>query len=77
MWTVIQHSNTEMMEEYLPIIQNAVNEKGLDEGALKMTIDRYYGLKYGFHVFGSKTGFGLELADDKMKKEIELKYGIE
>lgn len=77
MWAVIQHSNTEMMAEYLPIIQEAVKEKELDEGPLKMTIDRYYGLKYGFQIFGSQSGFGFELANEKKRKEIKLKYGIQ
>jgi len=77
MWAVIQHSNTEMLSEYLPIIQKAVKEKELDEVPLKMMIDRYYGLTYGYQIFGSQSGFGFELADEKKKKEIKLKYGIE
>ena len=77
MWAVIQHSDTEMMAEYLPIIQKAVKENELDVVPFKMLIDRYYGLKYGYQVFGSQSGFGFELADDKKRKEIELKYGIE
>lgn len=77
MWAVIQHSNVEMMEKYLPIIKRAVQEKELDVGPLKMLIDRFYGLKYGYQIFGSQGGFGFELADDKKRKELELKYGIE
>lgn len=77
MWAVIQHSNTEMMSEYLPIIQIAVKEKELDEAPLKMMIDRYYGLTYGYQFFGSQSGFGFELADEKKRNEIKLKYGIE
>lgn len=77
MWAVIQHSNIEMMAEYLPIIQKAVKEKQLNVGQFKMLIDRYYGLKYGYQIFGSQSGFGFELANDKRRKEIELKYGIE
>ena len=42
-----------------------------------MLIDRFYGSKYGYQVFGSQSGFGFELADDKKRKEIEIKYGIE
>lgn len=76
MWAVIQHSNTEMMAKYLPIIQKAVEEKEIDIIPFKMLIDRFYGLKYGYQVFGSQSGFGLKLADDKKRKEIELKYGI-
>lgn len=77
MWAVIQHSNIEMMAKYLPIIQKAVKEKELDVVPFKMLIDRFYGLKYGYQIFGSQSGFGFELADDKKRKEIELKYGIE
>lgn len=77
MWAVIQHSNTEMMAEYLPIIQKAVQEKELNVVPLKMLIDRFYGLKYGYQIFGSQSGFGFDLVDDKRRKEIELKYGIE
>ena len=77
MWAVIQHSNIEMISNYLPIIQKAVKEKELNEGPLKMMIDRYYGLTYGYQIFGSQNGFGFELADEKTRKEIKFKYGIE
>lgn len=77
MWAVIQHSNIEMISNYLPIIQKAVKEKELNEGPLKMMIDRYYGLKYGHQIFGSQNGFGFELFDEKTRKKIKLKYGIE
>ena len=76
MWAVIQHSNTEMMAEYLSVIQKAVKENELDVVPFKMLIDRFYGLKYGYQIFGSQSGFGFELADDKKRKEIKLKYGI-
>ncbi len=77
MWTVIQHSNVEMMETYLPVIQKAVQQEELSVGPLKMLIDRFYGLKYGYQVFGTQSGFGFELADEKTKSTIESKYGIE
>lgn len=77
MWAVIQHSNVEMMEKYLPIVQKAVFKKELDLAPFKMLIDRYYGFKYGYQVFGSQSGFGFKLADDKKRKEIELKYRID
>ena len=77
MWSVIQHSTVDMMEKYLPIIQKAVEEKELEIVPFKMLIDRFYGLKYGYQIFGSQIGFGFKLADDKKRKEIELKYGIE
>lgn len=77
MWAVIQHSDVEMMERYLPIVQKAVSKKELDLTPFKMLIDRYYGFKYGYQIFGSQSGFGFKLADDKKRKEIELKYGID
>ncbi|MFK7782093.1 MAG: hypothetical protein AB8B90_07045, partial [Psychroserpens sp.] len=57
MWLVIQHSNVEMMEKYLPIVHRAVQNNELGKGPLKMLIDRFYGLKYGYQVFGSQSGF--------------------
>ena len=77
MWAVIQHSNVEMMEKYLPVIQEAVKNGELKVVPLKMLIDRYYGLKYGYQVFGSQSGFGFKQADEKKKAEIERKFGIE
>jgi len=77
MWSVIQHSNPEMMERYLPVVHKAVENKELDVVPLKMMIDRFYGLKYGYQIFGSQNGFGFKMADEKKRKEIELEYGIE
>lgn len=77
MWTVVQHSNVDMMEKYLPFFQKAVKEKELDLVPFKMLIDRYYGLKYGFQIFGSQSGFGFELADEETRKKIIEKYNIE
>ncbi|WP_232123756.1 hypothetical protein [Tenacibaculum finnmarkense] len=77
LWSVIQHSNPEMMTEYLPIIKKAVEQDELGVTPFKMLIDRLYGLKYGFQIFGTQQGFGFELASDKKRKEIELQYGIE
>jgi hypothetical protein len=77
MWEVIQHSNLEMMERYLLFIHKAVENNELGIMPFKMLIDRFYGLKYGYQIFGSQNGFGFEMADEKTRKEIELKYGIE
>jgi len=77
MFLVIQHSNLKTMENYLPITQKAVKEKELGVVELKMLIDRYYGLTYGYQIFGSQNGFGFELADEKKRIEIEKKYEIE
>jgi hypothetical protein len=78
MWAVIQHSNIDMMERYLPVIKKAVTDKEIEVGPLKMLIDRFYGLKYGYQIFGSQgEGFGFKLADEKTKNEIKIMYGIE
>jgi hypothetical protein len=77
MWSVIQHSNIETMERYLPIVHKAVNEDQLGVVPLKMLIDRYYGLKYGYQIFESQSGFGFDIADEKTRNEIKSKYGIE
>jgi hypothetical protein len=76
MWAVIQHSNVEMMEKYLPVIQEAVKNGELKVVPFKMLIDRYYGLKYGYQIFGTQDGFGFDLANEKKRKEIALKHGI-
>lgn len=76
MWAVVQHSNVEMMEKYLPVIQEAVKNGELKVVPLKMLIDRYYGLKYGYQIYGTQDGFGFDLADEKKRKEISVKYGI-
>lgn len=75
MWAVIQHSNLEMMEKYLPIIQSAVKEKELSVVPFKMLIDRVYYIKSGYQIFGSQTG--VELMDKKTRTEIAKKYGVE
>ncbi len=77
MWSVIQHSNPEMMEKYLPIVHQAVENNELDKTTLKMLIDRFYGLKYGYQVFGSQTGTGYKIANEKTRKKIMKKYGME
>lgn len=78
MWLVIQHSNIEMMGRYLPIIKKAIEDEELDVVPLKMLIDRFYGLKYGYQIFGSQgDGFGFEMADEKTRLEIRKEYGIE
>lgn len=77
MWAVIQHSNVDMMERYLPVVHAAVQKGELELVPLKMLIDRYYGLRYGYQVFGSQSGFGFELADKATRDTIADKYGIE
>ena len=77
MWSVVQHSNPKIMERYLPVIHKATKEQELGITPLKMLIDRLYGLKYGYQIFGSQSGFGFEMADEKTRNEIKEKYGIE
>ncbi|MET2984553.1 hypothetical protein [Aureibaculum conchae] len=76
MWSVIQHSNVKMMEKYLPIVYEAYTKKEIEVVALKMLIDRFYGLKYGYQIFGSQNGFGFEMAEPRKRKEIIEKYKI-
>jgi hypothetical protein len=76
MWSVVQHSSPAMMEKYLPIIHAAVKAGELDVVPLKMLIDRYYGLKYGYQVFGSQVGFDFKVADENTKNGIMKQYGI-
>lgn len=75
MWAVIQHSNIEMMEKYLPIIQNAVKQEELPVAPFKMLIDRVYWINNGHQIFGSQAG--VDLADKKTRMEIAKKYGVE
>lgn len=77
MWAVIQHSNVDMMERYLPIVHQAYLDEELSVVALKLLIDRYYGLKHGYQVFGSQSGFGFEQADEATRANIMQTYQIE
>ena len=78
MWLVIQHSNIEKMEKYLPIIHQAVTEKELGATPLKMLIDRIYCARSGHQPFGSQFG-GEEckISDKKIRAEVEAKYGLD
>jgi len=76
MWSVIQHSHPEMMGRYLPFISKAVEQNELESGPLKMLIDRYYGLSYGYQIFGTQSGFGFELADEVKRSQVIMKYNI-
>lgn len=77
MFLVIQHSNLSMMEKYLPVVHKAVQQGEIPLGTLKMLIDRVYGLKYGYQIFGSQSGFGFATADEKTSQEVKKKYGID
>lgn len=76
MWAVIQHSNQEMMERYLPVVKDAVRSGELsNEAPLKMLIDRVYWLKHGSQIFGSQAG--VDLADEAEIKRVKRAYGLE
>ena len=77
MWAVIQHSNVNTMEKYLPIVHKAVTEYETNATLLKMLTYRLFGLKYGYQVFGSQSEFEFELADEQTAKTICEKYGLE
>lgn len=75
MWAVIQHSELEQQEFYLPVVHKAVQDGDLKSGPLGMLIDRIYIRKYGYQIFGSQSGGNL--ADDETIKEVKLKYGLD
>lgn len=74
MWLVIQHSNLEMMEKYLPIIQVAFENKEIDIVPFKMLIDRIYTQKENYQIFGSQVG--VEQANEKIRQEVIKKYKL-
>ncbi|MEM9544904.1 MAG: hypothetical protein AAGA77_02980 [Bacteroidota bacterium] len=76
MWAVIQHSSLEMMEKYLPIVKEAAHNGNLSVESLKMLIDRFYGLKYGYQFFNTQLGFGFKKADANQITEIKRKFGL-
>jgi len=74
MWAVIQHSNIEMMEQYLPVIAKAVEKGEIHVTPLKMLIDRIYGITEGFQIFGSQLG--IEIGPESTCESIRKRYGI-
>ena len=75
MWAVIQHSNLNMMERYLPIIHRATKNGHLSNDVmLKMLIDRIYAIKYDEQIFGSQEG--VRLADEESRNVIKRKYDL-
>lgn len=75
MWAVIQHSNPEMMEEYLPILQQAVADGQLEATPFKMLIDRVQTIRHGTQIFGSQVG--VPLAADQTRSAVKARYGVE
>ena len=76
MWAVIQHSNIETMEKYLPIMHEAVKKGELSEGTIKLTIDRIYCAKYNYQPFGSQLGGECELSSKEVREKVNKKYGF-
>lgn len=74
MWAVIQHSNPEMMEQFLPVVQKAVADKELAVTPLKMLIDRVYAIRTKQQIFGSQGG--VPLADENTRAAVMQKYGL-
>jgi hypothetical protein len=74
MFLVIQHSNLEYMERYLPHVQAAVQNGELAVTPLKMLIDRVYWLREGYQVFGSQGS--VPLADETTRRRIIETYQV-
>lgn len=75
MFLVIQHSDLEYMERYLPHVQTAVASGELgDVTPLKMLIDRIYTAREGYQVFGSQGG--IPIADEATRRSIIEAYQI-
>ncbi len=74
MWFVIQHSDLEAQQRYLPIIHNAVQKNELPVTLLKMLIDRVSIKTDGYQIFGSQSSS--DLAPDSVINKIKLEYGI-
>jgi len=74
MFSVIQHSDLERQEKYLPVVHQGVIDEELSETPLKMLIDRVFKKKYGYQIFGSQSGG--ELADDATIKRVKKEYGL-
>ncbi|SDF26277.1 hypothetical protein [Cellulophaga baltica] len=74
MWAVIQHSNLAKMEEYLPVIENAINNGELNKTVIKLLVDRIHTIKFNTQIFGSQVG--VPIANDSIVIEIRKKYGF-
>ncbi|MEL6142817.1 MAG: hypothetical protein AAFU67_14500, partial [Bacteroidota bacterium] len=74
MWTVIQHSDLDGMERYLPVIAEAVKKEDLPVAPFKMLIDRIHHQRHGYQIFGSQVG--VELAPDGIREMVARKYNL-
>lgn len=75
MWQVIQHSNLNYMEKYLPVIKKAVDKEEIKQGSLKYLLDRIVSEKTGVQYFGSQVN--IPLAEQKVIEAIKREYKIE
>lgn len=76
MWAVIQHSNIEAMEKYLPIIHQAVKEGNINQTPFEMLLDRIHCTKYNYQFFGSQHGGDCKLTDKEKRLAIKKKYKL-
>ena len=76
MWAVIQHSNIESMEKYLPIIHQAVKEGNVNQTPFEMLLDRIHCIKYNYQFFGSQFGGDCKLTDKEKRLAIKKKYEL-
>lgn len=76
MWLVVQHSNLEKMEAYLPVIHKAVEAEELSPSPLKMLLDRIHCIKYNYQIFGSQYGGDCELAKEEVREEMRQRFGL-
>ena len=74
LWAVIQHSTLPFMEKYLPLIHQAVDQKELDKGPLKMLLDRIYWLKHGMQLFGSQQD--IPMASKEVIQSVKQAYRL-
>jgi len=75
MWSVIQHSNPEMMERYLPVVQKATSKGEISSTVcLKMLLDRVYAARTGTQIFGSQEG--VPLAQKSIRENLAAEYGL-
>lgn len=76
MWSIIQHSDIETMEKYLPIMHDAVKKGELSEGTIKLTIDRIYCAKYNYQPYGSQFGGDCKLSSKEVREKVNAQYGF-
>ena len=74
MFLVIQHSDLEYMERYLPVIHQAVLDQQVDVSALKYLLDRISSRRNNYQYFGTQSG--VDYADEEEIARVKNEYGI-